>query len=422
VGFYFLLAVLSVGASGLVLQGDGPAALHAGGLYFGLALLAEAFILAGLILLAAATPHGSLLIRDATAALPTSPWRDLTLTLLVIGLGIKAGLVPMHFWMPLAHGAAPMPASAVLSGIIVKSSVIALVRFLPFTEALPHIGRPLAMVGAFGAFYGVAMGITQSRPKLVLAYSSVSQMGFVMAVIGMGLSEGDVGTGLAAAAYAAHHLLVKGALFLCVGVMAATGRERRWQVILPAAVIALGLGGLPLTGGALTKYAVKGLIGEGLASALAFGSSAATTLVMLHFLRRLMANMAVDAGARAPAGLAWPWLTMAVASLAAPWGLFLYVPNEVVPKALAPASLWSALLPVLVGAGLALGLDRMARRLPRVPEGDIGPAALAGLGQVGAASGAVLERGDAFVRQWAVAGIVLITVAALFGWALAVSP
>ncbi len=113
VGFYFLLAVLSVGASGLVLQGDGPDALRAGGLYLGLALLAEAFLLAGLVLLAAATPNGSLLIRDAAAALPTSPWRDLTLTLLVIGLGMKAGLVPVHFWMPLAYGAAPMPAAAV---------------------------------------------------------------------------------------------------------------------------------------------------------------------------------------------------------------------------------------------------------------------------------------------------------------------
>ncbi len=58
VGFYFLLAVLSVGASGLVLQGDGPGALRAGGLYLGLALLAEAFLLAGLVLLAAATPEG----------------------------------------------------------------------------------------------------------------------------------------------------------------------------------------------------------------------------------------------------------------------------------------------------------------------------------------------------------------------------
>jgi formate hydrogenlyase subunit 3/multisubunit Na+/H+ antiporter MnhD subunit len=421
VGFYFLLAVLSVGASGLVLQGTGPGALRAGGLYLGLALLAEAFLLAGLVLLAAATPDGSLLIRDAVAALPTSPWRDLTLVLLIIGLGMKAGLFPLHFWMPLAYGAAPIPAAAVLSGAVVKASVLGLVRFLPFDVASPDIGRALAALGMFGALYGVAIGLTQSRPKVVLAYSSVSQMGFLVAVIGMGLSEGDTGTGLSAAFYAAHHLLVKGALFLDVGVMAVTGRERRWPMLVPAAVIALGLGGLPLTGGALTKYAAKGLLGDGLAGTLAFVSSVATTLLMLHFLRRLVVKAAADPGARAPAGLTWPWLAMAAASIAVPWGGLLAIPNEMLPKALERSALWSALWPVLVGVALAVALDRLAWRAPHVPEGDIG-VAFSGPGRVWAASGALLERGDAFVRHWAVAGITLLAVVALFGWALAASP
>ena len=421
VGFYFLLAVLSVGASGLVLQGKGSDAPRAGAVYLGLALLAEAFLLAGLVLLAAVTPDGSLLIRDAAASLPASPWRDLTLTLLIIGLGMKAGLVPLHFWMPLAYGAAPIPAAAVMSGAVVKASVLAMVRFLPLAEASPDFGRPLAMIGAFGAFYGVAIGVTQSNPKMLLAYSSVSQMGFLVAVIGMGLSEGKPGTSLIAAGYAAHHLLVKGALFLAVGVMAATGRQRRWSVLIPAGMIALGLGGLPLTGGALTKYMSKGLVGDGLAGALAFVSSVATTLLMLHFLRRLMENTAEDATARAPVGLVWPWLAMAATSLVVPWGLFLTVPNDTLPKALESTALLSALWPVLIGAGLALGLDRIAWPLPRIPAGDVA-VALHGLGRVGEASGALLERGDAFARHWAVAGIVLIAVVALFGWTIAVSP
>ena len=62
---------------------------------------------------------------------------------------------------------------------------------------------------------------------------------------------------MAAAFYAAHHVLAKGALFLAVGVVAATGARRLWPVLLPAAVLALGFGGLPLTGGALAKLAVK---------------------------------------------------------------------------------------------------------------------------------------------------------------------
>ena len=93
-------------------------------------------------------------------------------------------------------------------------------------------------------------------------------MGLVAAVLGMGLAAGD-GAGMAAAFYAAHHVLAKGALFLAIGVVAATGARRLWPVLLPAAVLALGFGGLPLTGGVLAKLAVKDTLGEGVAGLLA---------------------------------------------------------------------------------------------------------------------------------------------------------
>ncbi|MFC4526947.1 hypothetical protein ISN76_09615 [Dyella halodurans] len=419
IGFYFLLAVLSVGASGLVLQGEGPQAVRASAIYLGLALLAEAFLLAGLILLAQATPDGSLLIRDAAAALPGSPWRDLTLILLLVGLGMKAGLVPLHFWMPLAYGEAPIPAAAVMSGAVVKASILALIRFLPWSTALPDAGHALALIGLFGAIYGVLIGITQSQPKLILAYSSVSQMGFLVAVIGMGLAAGDTGTALAAAFYAAHHLLVKGALFLAVGVVMLTGRRHRWPMLVPAAVIALGLGGLPLTGGALTKYAAKDLLGEGLAGSVAVVSSIATTLLMIHFLRRLSAMTAVEADARAPAAMVTAWLAMALASLLIPWALYLAIPIDTLPKAVAPAALWAALWPVLVGALLALGLDRLGTRIPQVPAGDVGEV-LYPLEDASMAAGGWCERVDAFTRRWAVSCIALLLVSLLFGWTLMV--
>jgi formate hydrogenlyase subunit 3/multisubunit Na+/H+ antiporter MnhD subunit len=417
IGFYFLLAVLSVGASGLVLQGEGPEALRASALYLGLALLAEAFLLAGLLLLAQATPDGSLLIRDAAAALPGSPWRDLTLLLLIVGLGMKAGLVPLHFWMPLAYGAAPIPAAAVMSGAVVKASILALIRFLPLDTALPGFGLPLAAVGLFGALYGVAIGLTQTRPKLILAYSSVSQMGFLVAVIGMGLAAGEAGTALAAAFYAAHHLLVKGALFLAVGVVVRTGRRHLWPMLLPAAVIALGLGGLPLTGGALAKYAAKDLMGSGLAATVAVLSSIATTLLMVHFLRRLSADTAADAQARPPAVLAACWLGMALASVALPWALCLALPLGALPEALSPAALWAALWPVLLGGAMALGLDSLGRRLPRIPAGDLG-IALGRLAGLALAVGRGFETIDAFARRWAVASIAMLVVSLLFGCAL----
>ena len=417
IGFYFLLAVLSVGASGLVLQGEGPPAIRASAIYLGLALLAEAFLLAGLILLAQATPDGSLLIRDAAAALPGSPWCDITLILLLIGLGMKAGLVPLHFWMPLAYGEAPIPAAAVMSGAVVKASILALIRFLPWGAALPDAGHGLALIGLFGAIYGVLIGITQSQPKLILAYSSVSQMGFLVAVIGMGLAAGDTSTALAAAFYAAHHLLVKGALFLAVGVVMLTGRRHRWPMLVPAAVIALGLGGLPLTGGALTKYAAKDLLGEGLAGSVAVVSSIATTLLMIHFLRRLSAVAAADPDARAPMAMAGSWLAMAFVSLAIPWALYLWIPIDTLPKAVAPAALWAALWPVLVGALLAVGLDQLGTRIPGVPAGDVGEV-LHPLEGASMLAGGWFERVDAFARRWAVSCIALLLVSLLFGWTL----
>jgi formate hydrogenlyase subunit 3/multisubunit Na+/H+ antiporter MnhD subunit len=417
VGFYFLLAVLSVGASGLILQGGTPEALRASAVYLGLALIAEALLLAGLVMLAVVTPDGSLLIQDVAAALPTSPWRDLTLMLLLGGLGMKAGLVPLHFWMPLAYGAAPIPAAAVMSGAVVKASALALIRFLPFDAGLPDFGLPLAAIGLCGAFYGVAIGITQSSPKIVLAYSSVSQMGFLVAVIGMGLAAGDAGTPLAASFYAAHHLLVKGALFLAVGVVATTGSRRLWWVMVPAAILALGIGGLPLTGGALAKLVMKPVLGDGLVEWLATLSAIGTTLLMLHFLHRLAASAAQEPSASAPAGCALPWMLMFVSGIGVPWMLYSATGIGNWYDALQPGILWAALWPVLIGAGLALGLWRWGRYLPLIPAGDIvvvGQPAM----RVVVRWGDALERVESGLRQWPVAGLSLLMLILILGGVL----
>ncbi len=197
-----------------------------------------------------------MVIRDAVAALSQSPWRDATLALFILGFGIKIALVPLHAWMPLAYTAAPLPAAAVMSGAAVKAGVIGLVRFIPFDTALPAFGAPLVVIGLVSALYGVAVGITHSNPKTVLAYSSISQMGMIAAVFGMGLAAADHNVALAASFYAAHHMLIKAALFLAIGVVA-SGRSNLLHVGVPAALIALSLAGLPLTGGYLAKEAVS---------------------------------------------------------------------------------------------------------------------------------------------------------------------
>ncbi len=301
--FYLVYALVSIPAYGLVAHDRGAASARAGGVYMAFTVLGEAFLLMGFVLLAAGEPGGGLQIRDVVAALPGSPWRDAALALTIAGFGLKIALVPMHGWMPLAYTAAPIPAAAVLSGAAVKAGVIGLIRFLPFEAALPGWGETLVVVGLFSAFYGVAVGLTQQNPKTVLAYSSISQMGVIATVLGMGLAVAGKGVALDAAFYATHHVLVKGALFLAIGVVAATSSRRLWPALLPAAILALSLGGLPLSGGALAKLAVKAPLGDGIVGMLAAASAAGTTLLMLHFLQCLARGSSQDAQAFAPARL-----------------------------------------------------------------------------------------------------------------------
>jgi multicomponent Na+:H+ antiporter subunit A len=416
VSFYVAFAVVSLAAWGLVIHDGTARARRAGLIYLALAVFAEICLLMGFALLAAATPGDSLAIRDAMAALPASPWRNLTLALLIAGFGLKVGLVPLHVWLPLAYAATPIPAAAVVSGTVSKAGVIGLLRFLPLEAALPDWGAALATVGLLSAFYGVAVGITQANPKTVLAYSSVSQMGFVAAVLGMALAAGDGGATMAVAFYAAHHVVAKGALFLAVGVVAAGG-ARLWPVLLPAAVLALGFGGLPLTGGGLAKLAVKAPLGEGVVGLLATLAAAGSTVLMLHFLDRLRITAAPGPQAAAPAGLAWPWLAMAFATVAVPWALFLTAGIGTLAEAIAPADLWKGLWPVLLGAVLFVGLRRWGDRLPYVPEGDV-VVIIENGARASGAWGGWLERAECVLRQWPVAGVALLALVIILGAAI----
>ena len=416
-GFLFFYALVSLPAFGLVTYEGTPSARRAGAVYIGFALLGEGLLLMAFVLLAANIPEGGLRITDVVAAMQSSPFRNVTLSLLIAGFGMKIALLPMHFWMPLTYTAAPIPAAAVLSGAAVKAGVIGLIRFLPLDISLPDWGGALTAVGLCGAFYGVAVGITQTNPKTVLAYSSVSQMGFLAAVLGMGLTAGDKSVAPIAAFYAAHHVLVKGALFLALGVAGVTASRRMGIVLVPAVVIALGLAGLPLTGGALAKLAVKAPLGYGIAGTLATLSASGTTLLMLHFLHRLALIAARDPAKAAPARLVAPWLAMAVASVTVPWIFYPVAGMGALSDALAPSALWKTLWPILVGGLLAVGLRLWGHRLPRIPEGDVvvvgGSASRAATG-----CGAVFERVDSLLRQWPIASLSLLIVAILLAVAM----
>jgi formate hydrogenlyase subunit 3/multisubunit Na+/H+ antiporter MnhD subunit len=258
----------------------------------------------------------------------------------------------------------------------------------------------------------------------VLAYSSVSQMGFLAAVLGSALAAGDTSASTAAAFYAVHHILVKGGLFLAIGASAAIASRRLWLVLLPAAVLALGLGGLPLTGGALAKLAVKAPLGDGIAGAFAMLSAIGSSLLMLHFLHRLALNGAREAVSTAWAGLILPWLAIAVAAVLVPWGLYwgLYpdIGHASWHDALASKELWAALWPVLVGALLSIALLRWGHSLPLIPEGDVLVVEERAAARAFRRLAAAMQQIDWHLRQWPVAGTVfLVLTIVLIGTLLA---
>ncbi|MGA7681307.1 MAG: proton-conducting transporter membrane subunit [Pseudolabrys sp.] len=408
--FYLFFTLASLSAYGLVAFDGTAEAKRAAAIYVGLAVLGEALLLMAFVLMAAGVPSGSLLIGDAVDSLATSPWRNYAMAFLILAFGLKIGLFPFHVWMPLTYSAAPIAAAAVLSGSAVKVGVIGLIRFLPFDSAMPEWGDVLVIAGLFSAFYGVVIGITQANPKTVLAYSSVSQMGLLAAALGMGLSAGEEGAVLVAAFSASFHVLVKGGLFLAVGAVAST-RRSVWLVLVPATVLALGLGGLPLTGGALAKLAMKPVMGDGIVGVLATLSAIGSTLLMLHFLRRMWSGSQQPEIAEGSA-LVWPWLATALAAAVLPWMLYSSVTNDSLRSALAPAEIWEALWPVLLGALASLALWRWGRVLPRIPAGDF-LAADKGLVRLASASGTAMEKIDEHLREWPLASAMLLGLAIL---------
>ncbi|MBA1264089.1 proton-conducting transporter membrane subunit [Stutzerimonas stutzeri] len=365
--FYLGFSAMSLSAYGLIVHRRGPGPRRAGRLYLQLAICGEMLLLAGLLL----RSHAGDYAFDF-ASWQTQPIDDLTLALLLLGLGLKAGFWPLHVWLPLAHPEAPAPASAVLSGAMLKAGILGLWRCMP--EADPTLAAwstPLLMVGIFGALYAAALGLCAGKSKAVLAFSSVSQMGWMLMILALAWSLEAPSAALLAVLllFGMHHGLAKGALFLAAG-MVHEGRLPRlaWVLLL---LPALAIMGAPLSSGAAVKYLLKDAWHESTFAAwvpwLSLASFA-TALLLMRALR-LMWRDQQHAVQPPPAGQWLPWATLSVASLLLPWGW--PVMRESLLASLYPAGLWASLWPLLLAlalTGLALYLRwRVPSLLARLP-------------------------------------------------------
>lgn len=295
--FNVFFTLMGLSAYGLVVHNRDYAALRAGRIYLALVLSGEVLIFVGLVGWVWQT--GGAVHLDALAGAGRLPWP--LVGCLLLGFGIKAGMLPLHGWLPLAHPAAPVPASAVLSGAMIKAGLLGWLRFLPPGEqGVPALAGLLLLLGLAAAVYGVLRGLRQPDPKTILAWSSISQMGLLTVGLGIYLAGGTAQAPALVAIefYAVHHGLAKGALFLAVAA-GLKGVLGRLLPLLPA----LALAGAPLTSGFWAKklllaaggqqdalpawFQLAGLSGAQLLGWLLTASSLLTALLLFHFLSRL---------------------------------------------------------------------------------------------------------------------------------------
>jgi formate hydrogenlyase subunit 3/multisubunit Na+/H+ antiporter MnhD subunit len=387
-GYYTWFALMTFAGFGLIVHDGSGEARRAGRVYIVMAIIGEAMLLSGLLL--ASYDAGSLATATVVENIASSRWQLPIVLLLIGGFGVKAGVIPLHLWLPLAHPVAPTPASAVLSGAMIKAGLLGWMQFLPLGNvSMPSLGTVFIFTALGSAFFAAVAGVFQGNPKTVLAYSSISQIGIISTGIGIAIIAPETWPQMAPAVafYALHHGLAKGALFLGVGVGLAGIRSERTRLLVMAglAIPALTLAGAPLTSGAAAKNALKeplGIVGgqwEQWLTWLLLLAATGTTVLMARFLW-LMRPRAIhddDAHHQLTAGLWLPWTLLIVASLLSAWVVPPYLDVEAVkPVHLATPYLWQGAWPILLGLIFAWAVASLRQRgyghrLGNIPPGDL---------------------------------------------------
>ncbi len=247
--FLFLFELLSIVSFPLIIYERSREAIFASKVYLMFSILSGLCIMAGLMLFKEAPQFSSTAVVLAT-----------------IGFLIKCGAYPFHVWLPKAHPVAPTPASAILSGCIIKVGFFGLIKLIPFISFTnTHLyGIVLLVISLITMFYGVLQALFKENSKVMLAYHSVSQMGYII----MGFSLFALSNSYVALSgalfHALNHAYFKSALFLSVGsvfleyqsvnmykVKGFFYRNRFIAILFLVSV--LGISGVPLFNGFISK-------------------------------------------------------------------------------------------------------------------------------------------------------------------------
>lgn len=291
---FLFFEMMTLASYMLVIHGQNEEAYKAGFNYIMMGLIGGLMILTALLLIYFNV--GDLAFKSAIDVLNQShSLRYWVMGLLVLGFGIKAGMAPVHVWLPRAHPVAPTPASAILSGVMIKVGAFGIIRvatsyYFPSQGSSTieswvvsqNVGAMIIWTGIFTMLLGVILALQQSNMKKILAYSSISQMGYILTGIGIAMYLGELGAmGYTGAIYhIINHALYKSLLFMVAGIVFYYTREldiyklgglwRKLPLTTTAFVIGMfGIIGLPLFNG----YVSKTILHHGLVEAYTYGSN-----------------------------------------------------------------------------------------------------------------------------------------------------
>lgn len=266
--FFFFYELLTLSTYPLVVHRGTPKALRAGAIYLAYTLAGGAVLLGAIAWLYSLQGPAEFSHGGVVAALGPAYHGQLRVIflLLIVGLGVKAALVPLHGWLPNAM-VAPAPVSALLHAVaVVKAGAFGIVRVVydvfgvEFAQSLQLL-MPLAVAACITIVWGSLRALWQSDLKRRLAYSTISQVSYI--VLGVALF-GPLGT-VGALAHLVHQGIMKITLFFCAGNFAETlgvhkvdemdGVGRRMPLTMAAFTLgALGMMGAPLTAGYVSKH------------------------------------------------------------------------------------------------------------------------------------------------------------------------
>ena len=262
--------IVGLAAYFLVTTDGEPEALRAGWIYLIATHTGTLVLFAMFALIRSATGSWELTRSNALAS---SPLLLPVLVLALIGFGIKAGVMPLHVWLPEAHAAAPSHVSAILSAVVLKMGIYGLVRTIFLTTALPSwFGITLLLLGSISGVLGVVFALAQHDLKRLLAYHSIENIGIILIGLGVGVIGSTTGhPDLAILGYAGgllhvwNHAAFKALLFYAAGAVVHTTRTRNMEALgglirtmrttaLAFAVGAVAICGLPPLNGFVSEW------------------------------------------------------------------------------------------------------------------------------------------------------------------------